>query len=58
MDLNNKRKKYNKIYSETGSAETFVLLDEINSDLEDYIDNLMNDSNTDFVLEKSRKYRK
>ena len=58
MDLNNKRKKYNKIDSETGSAETFVLLAEINSDLEDYIDNLMNDLNTDFVLEKSRKHRK
>ena len=57
MDLNYKRKKY-KIDSETGSAETFILLDEINSGLEDYIDNLMSDSNTDFGLEKSRKYRK
>ena len=56
--MNNKRKKYNKIDSKTGSVETFVLLDEINSDLEDYIDNLMNDSNTDFVLEKRRKFRK
>ena len=29
------------------------MLDEVNSDLEDDIDNLMNDSDTEFVLEES-----
>ena len=44
MDLNNKGQKYVKIDRETGSDETFALLDEVNSDLEDGIGNLINDS--------------
>ena len=48
MDLNNKRKK---IDGETRSDEIFALLDELNSNLEDDIDNLMN-PNTAFVLKK------
>ena len=40
MDLNKRRKKYVKIYRETRSDEIFGLLDEVNSDLEDDIDNL------------------
>ena len=48
MDLNNKRKK---IDGETRSDEILALLDEVNSNLEDDIDNLMN-PNTEFVLKK------
>ena len=40
MDLNKRRKKYVKIDRETRSDEIFGLLDEVNSDLEDDIDNL------------------
>ena len=39
MDLKNKRKKYVKIDRETGSDEIFALFHEVNSDLEDDIDN-------------------
>ena len=53
MDLNNKRKERVKIDRETGSNEIFAWLDEVNSDLEDDIDNLMNDSDTEFVSEES-----
>ena len=51
MNLYNK-KKYIKIKRETGSDETVALLDEVNSDLEDNFDNLMNDLDTEFVLEE------
>ena len=50
--MNNKRKKYVKIDRETGSDEIFAMLDEANSDLDDF-DNLMNDSTTEFVLTES-----
>ena len=50
--MSNKRKKYFKIGRETGNGEIFALLNEVNSDLEDDTDNLMNDSNTEFVLEE------
>ena len=53
MDLNNKRTKYVKIDKETESDEILALLDEVNSDLEDDIDNLMNKSDTEFVLVES-----
>ena len=39
MDMNNKRKKYVKIDRETGSDAIFALWDELNSDVEDDIDN-------------------
>ena len=52
MDLNNKRKMYVKVYRETGSDDIFALLDKVNSDLEDDIDNLMNNSNAKFLLEE------
>ena len=42
VDLNNKRKQRVKIDRETESNEIFAWLDEVNSDLEDDIDNLMN----------------
>ena len=34
------------------SDEIFALSNELNSDLEDDIDNLMNDSNAEFLLEE------
>ena len=49
----NKRKKYVKIHGETGSDEIFALLDEVNSDLDDEIDNLMKYLDTEIVLEES-----
>ena len=52
MDLNNKRKMYVKVYRETGSDDIFALLDKANSDLEDDIDNLMNNSDAKFLLEE------
>ena len=55
MDLKNKRKNCVKLDRKTGSDEIFVLLDEVNSDLEEDIDKLMNDSETEFVLEESLK---
>ena len=53
MDLNNKRKKYVEIDEDAGSDEIFPLLDKVNSDIGDDIDNLMNDLDTEFVLEES-----
>ena len=38
---------------EIGSDEIFALLDEVNSDIEDDIDNLMNDSDAECVFEES-----
>ena len=55
MNLNNMRKKIKnvKIDRETGSDKFFALLDELNTDLKDYIYSLMDDSRTEFVLEES-----
>ena len=53
MDLNNKRKKCIKIDRETGSDRLFAVLYEVNSDLEDDINNLMNDLDSEFVLKQS-----
>ena len=52
-DLNNNRKKCVKIDRETGSDEIFASLYEVNSDLENNIDNLRNHSGTKSVLEES-----
>ena len=49
MDLNDKRKKYVRTDRNTRSGETFALLDEVYSDQEEGIDNLMNDSDTEFI---------
>ena len=46
---------YVKIDREAGIDEIIPWLDGVNSDLEDDIDNLMNDSDTEFVLEESLK---
>ena len=53
MDLNNKRKKYVRIDRNTRSEEIFALLDEVNSDQEEDIDNLMNDSDTEFIVDEN-----
>ena len=53
MDLNNKRKKYARIDRNTRSEEIFAVLDEINSDQEEDIDNLMNDSETEFTVDEN-----
>ena len=52
MDLSEKRKKDIKIDRETEIDAIFALLDEANTDLEDDIDNLMTDWDTEFVLEE------
>lgn len=49
MELNNKRKHYVKIDRNTTSDQVFALLDAVESDEEDDIENLMNDSDTEFV---------
>ena len=51
MDSNNKRKKYVGIDRNTRSEEIFGLLDEVNSAQEEDIENLMNDSDTEFIVE-------
>ena len=53
MDLNNKRKKYARIDRNTRSEKIFALLDEVNSDQEDDIDNLMSDSETEFTVDEN-----
>ena len=51
MDLNNKRKKYVGIDRNNRSEEILGLLDEVNSAQEEDIENLMNDSDTEFIVE-------
>ena len=53
MDLNNKRKKYVRIDRNTRSEEIFALLAEINSDQEEDIANLMNNSETEFIVDEN-----
>ena len=53
MDLNNKRKKYVRIDRNTRSEENFALLDEVNSDQEKDTENLMNDSDTEFIVDEN-----
>ena len=53
MDLNDKRKKYVRINRNTRSEEIFALLDEVNSDHEEDIENLMNDSDTEFIVDEN-----
>ena len=53
MDLNNKRKKYVRIDRNIRSEEIFAPLNEVNSDQEEDIDNLMNDSDTEFIVDEN-----
>ena len=51
MERNN-RKKYIHIDRETGSNEIYAMLDEIESDTESDIENLLEDSDTEYISEK------
>ena len=53
MDLNKKGKKYVDIVRKNGSEEIFALVDEVNSALEDNIDNFKKDSGIELELEES-----
>ena len=50
--MDNPRKKYYKITEKTGSDDIYAILDEIDSDLDEELDNEMNDSDTEFVVEE------
>ena len=52
MDLKNKRKHYVKIDRDTTSEQVLALLDADESDEEEKIDKLMNDSDTEFIMEE------
>ena len=51
MERNN-RKKYIHIDRETGSNEIYAMLDEIESDTESGIENLSEDSDTEYISEE------
>ena len=48
----NNRKKYIHIDRETGSNEIFAMLDKIDSETESDIENLLEDSNTEYIAEE------
>ena len=50
---NNNRKKYFHIDSGTSSDVIFAILDDVMSDEEEDIDNLMNDSDTEFIADEN-----
>ena len=52
MYLENKRKHYVKIDRNTRSEQALALLDAVESDEEDKIDKLMNDSDTECIMEE------
>ena len=52
MDLKSKRKHYVETDRGTASEQVLALLEAIKSDEEDKIDNLMNDSDTEFIMEE------
>ena len=52
QNIDNKGKKYVNI-SELSSGETYALLDSVESDNENDIENFMNDSDPEFVIEES-----
>ena len=52
MDLKNKRKHYVKIDRDTTSEQVLALLDVVESDEEDKTDNLMNDSDNEFIIKE------
>ena len=49
----NNRKKYFHIDSGTASDVIFAILDDVMSDDEEDIDNLMNDSDTEFIADEN-----
>ena len=50
--VTNGRKRYFHIDENASSEKPFPLLDDVESAYEDDIDNLMNDSDTEFLAEK------
>ena len=49
--MENKRKKYVTITESTTSDEIFAILDDVGGDYESDIDNTMNDSDTEYIVE-------
>ena len=47
----NGRKRYFNIDENASTEQIYALLDDVESPDEDYIDNLMNDSDTEFITE-------
>ena len=56
MERNN-RKKYVHIDRETGSNEIFAMFDKIESETESDIDNLLEDSDTEYIEEEPILYK-
>ena len=50
--MDNPRKEYYKITENTTSNEIYALLDEVDSDLDEDLENEMNDSDTEFFVEE------
>ena len=50
--MDKSKKNYIKIDVTTSTEEIFALLDNVNSDVEDDIDEVLNDSNTEFYVEE------
>ena len=48
--MNNSRKKNTEITENTGSDEIYALQDEVESGLDEDVDNKMNDSDTEFFV--------
>ena len=46
------RKRYVRIDRETGSNQIFAMLDEIDSEAESKVENLLEDSDTEFIAEE------
>ena len=50
--MENKRMKYIRIESDTSNDELFAMFDEIDSGDESDIENILNDSDTEFLCDK------
>ena len=52
-DFNNKRKKYYRVDQDTTSNEIFAMFDQVNSETESDIEELLNYSDTEFIADES-----
>ena len=50
--MHKRRKNYIKIDAATSTEQIFVLLDNVNGDVEDDIDEVLNDSDMEFYVEE------
>ena len=50
--MDKRRKNYIKIDAATSTEQIFVLLDNVNGDVEDDIDEVLNDSDMEFYVEE------